>query len=89
MNLKSQSSCMQVKTEEKRKVGKGGSKKRKELGHESPLASMFQKQQTINDLNIARESYNTPFQKGKELGLDEAVYDESMFRSENDTRPIV
>ena len=50
---------------------------------------MFQKKQTINDLNIARESYNTQFQKGKELGLDEAVYDESMFRSDNDTRPIV
>ena len=35
---------MQVKTEMKRKVGKdpgGGSKKRKEVGNESPLASMF------------------------------------------------
>ena len=45
--------CMQVKTEMKRKVGKeseGGSKKRKEVGNESPLSSMFQKQQTANDL---------------------------------------
>jgi hypothetical protein len=36
----------------KRKVGKepeGGSKKRKEVGNESPLACMFQKQQTAND----------------------------------------
>jgi hypothetical protein len=43
---------MQVKTEMKRKVGKepqGGSKKRKEVANESPLASMFQKQQTVHD----------------------------------------
>jgi hypothetical protein len=46
---------MQV-TEMNRKVGKdleGGSKKRKEVGNEPPLASMFQKQQTVNDLNNA------------------------------------
>ena len=45
---------MQVKTEMKRKVGKepeGRSKKRKEVGNESPLASMFQKQQTVHDFN--------------------------------------
>ena len=43
---------IQVKTEMKRKVGKepeGGSKKPKEVENESPLASMFQKQQTAND----------------------------------------
>ena len=44
----------------KHKVGKepeGGSKKPKEVGNESPLASMFQKQQTANDLKEAREAY--------------------------------
>jgi hypothetical protein len=44
---------MQVKTAMKRKVGKepeGGSNKRKEVENESPLASMFQKQQTANDV---------------------------------------
>ena len=38
---------MQVKTEMKRKVGKdpaGGSKKRKEVGNESPLASVHRAQ---------------------------------------------
>ncbi len=51
---------MQVKTEMKRKVGKeseGGSKKPKEVGNESPLASMFQKQQTANDLQKARKAH--------------------------------
>jgi hypothetical protein len=41
----------------KRKVGKeteGGSKKPKEVGNESPLAFMFQKQQTANELQKAR-----------------------------------
>jgi hypothetical protein len=50
-----------VQTEIKRKVGKapeGGSKKRKEVGNESPLASMIQKQQTANVLQQAREAYN-------------------------------
>ncbi len=58
--------CMQVKTEMMRKVGKdpgGGSKKREEVGSESPLASMFQKQQTVNDLNKAREPYNAIIEK--------------------------
>ncbi len=44
----------------KRKVGKepeGGSKKRKEVGNESPLVCMFLKQQTANDLNKAREAH--------------------------------
>jgi hypothetical protein len=57
----------------KRKVGKepeGGSKKRKEV----PLACMFQKQQTANELKKAGEAYNAILQKGKELGLDEAAH---------------
>ena len=51
---------MLVKTEMKRKVGKepeGGSKKPKEVENESPLASMFQNQQTTHDLQKAREEY--------------------------------
>ncbi len=59
----------------KRKVGKepeGGSKKRKEVGNESPLSSMFQKQQTVNDLQKTRESYTAILEKGQQLGLDEA-----------------
>ena len=43
---------MQVKTEMTRKVGnqpEEGSKKSKEVGNESPLACMFQRQQTVND----------------------------------------
>jgi hypothetical protein len=46
---------MQV-TEMEHKVGKeleGGSKKRKEVGNEPPLASLFQKQQAVNYLNKA------------------------------------
>jgi len=42
---------MQVKTEMKSKVGndpEGGSKKRKEVANESPLALMFQKQGMIS-----------------------------------------
>jgi hypothetical protein len=57
---------MQVKTAMKRKVGKepaGGSKKRKEVGNELPLASMFQKQHPAIDLNKAREAYNVLLQK--------------------------
>ena len=41
--LKEEQRCMHLKTEMKRKVGKepeGGSKKRKEVGNESPLASI-------------------------------------------------
>ncbi len=54
----------------KRKVGKvseGGSKKPKEVANESPLASMFQKQQTANDLQKAREAHVSImwFEKGK------------------------
>ena len=75
---------MQVKTEMKRKVGKepeGGSKKRKEVGNESPLSSMFQKQQTANDLNNTREAYNAILEKGKQLRLDEAAHSEPVRRS--------
>ena len=48
----------QVKTEMKRKVGKdpgGQSKKGEEVGNESPLPSVFQKQQTDNDLKTKHE----------------------------------
>ena len=81
---------MQVKTAMKRKVGKepaGGSKKRKEVGNELPLASMFQKQHPAIDLNKAREAYNVLLQKV--LGLDEAEHAEPVRRSENNTHPIV
>ena len=67
---------MQVKTQMKCKVGKdpeGGNKKRKEVGNESSLTSKFQNQQTVNDLNKARVTYNAILEKAKELGLDETV----------------
>jgi hypothetical protein len=59
----------------KRKAGKepeGGSKtlERKEVGNEKAVVSMFQRQQTVNDLNKARETYNAQLQKGKKWGLD-------------------
>ncbi len=76
----------------KRKVGKepeGGSKKRKELGNASPLVSMFQKQQTFNDLQKVREVNNTVLEEGKQLGLEETTHIEPVLRSENDTHPIV
>ena len=81
---------MHVKTEMKSKVGKetvGGSKKRKGVGNESPLTSMFQKQHTFIDLNKSRETYNVLLQKV--LGLDEAAHAEPVYRSENNTHPIV
>ena len=59
------------------------------MGSESPLASMFQKQQTVNDLNKARETYDAILEKGKQLGLEEAAHAEPVRRSENDTHPIV
>ena len=65
-------------TEMKGKVGNdpgGGStylKKRKDVGNASPLASMFQEQQTDNDLQQARKTYNAILEKGKQLGFDEA-----------------
>jgi hypothetical protein len=76
----------------KSKVGKepkGGSKKSKELGKESLLASMFQKQQTVHDLQKGRETYNGILEKWKQLGLEEAVHTEPVRRSENDTHHIV
>ena len=62
---------MQVKTEMNHKVGKEseeGSKKRKEVENESPLDSMFQKQQTINDLQKSRETYNAILEQGQQVG---------------------
>jgi hypothetical protein len=81
---------MQAKTDMKRMVGKepeGGSKKRKEVGNESHLTVMFQKQQTTNDLQKARETYNAILENGKQLGFDEAAHAEPVCRSENDTHP--
>ena len=76
----------------KYKVGKepeGGSKNRKEVENESPLASMFQKQQTANDLQKAQEAYLSILEKGKQLGLHEEAHAEPVRRSENDTHPNV
>ena len=72
----------------KRKVArepKGGSKKRKEVGNESLLASIFQRQQTANDLQKARVTYHAILEKGKQLGLEEAAHAEPVRRSENNT----
>ncbi len=55
----------------KRRVGKepeGGSKKREEVGNESPLACMFQKQQTVNDFKKAREAYNAILKRANSWG---------------------
>ena len=41
------------------------------------MTFMFQKQQTVNDLNKSRETYNVILEKGKELGLDEASAESS------------
>ena len=76
----------------KRKVGKepeGGSKKPKQVGTESRLASMFQKQQTVNDLKKAREVYLSILEKGKQLGLNEEAHAGPVCLSENHTHPIV
>ena len=83
---------MQVKTEMTRKAGnqpEGGSKKPKQVCNESRLASMFQKQQTTNDLQKARETYLSILEKGKQLGLHEEAHIEPVHRSENDTHAIV
>ena len=61
---------------EKRQEGKdplGGSKERKEVVNDNPLASMFAKQKDVSVLNKVRDSNNTECQKGKEIGLDAAV----------------
>ena len=64
-----------MKTEMKHKVGKdpvGGSKERKEVENESPLSSMFQKQQTTNELQktrvYQRESYDVILERGNIWG---------------------
>ena len=72
----------------KRKVGKepeGGSKKPKQVCNESPLVSMFQKQQTASDLQKVREVNNTILEEGKQLGLEETSHAEPVRGSENDT----
>ena len=64
----------------KRTVGnepEGGSKKRKDVGNDNSLASMFAKQQTVSVLNKARDTYNVQLQKGKQMGLDKASHTES------------
>jgi len=40
------------------------------------FASMFQKQQTANDLKKARQAYNAILEKEIQLGLKEAAHDE-------------
>ena len=75
----------------KRKVGKEPerrSKKRKEVGNDNSLTSMFVKKQSDSDLKKPRDTYNTQLQKGKEMGLDEVAQVESVCRSEQDTRDI-
>ena len=49
---------------------------------------MFQKQQTANDFNKAREAYNAIIEKREQLGLDDAAHSEPVRRSENDTHAI-
>jgi hypothetical protein len=59
---------MQEKTEMRHKVGKdpeGGSKERKEVGNESPLSCMFQKQQTYTN----HESRILQYLKRKIVGV--------------------
>ena len=45
-----------------------GSKKRKKVGNESPLASIFQKQQTVIDLHKSRETCNAILEKENSWG---------------------
>ena len=47
----------------------------------------FTKEQDVSVLNKVRlwEEYNVQIQKRKEMGLDEAVQDETVHRSEKDT----
>ena len=52
-------------------VGKepeGGSKKRKDVGNDNSLASIFAKQQADFHLNKAGQVYNAIFRKEKKLG---------------------
>ena len=73
------------------KVGKkteGGSKKRKEVGNDNSLDSMFGKQQTVSDLNKSRDMYNAQLQKGEEMGSNEAAQVEPVCRLEKDIHDI-
>jgi hypothetical protein len=73
---------------EPRKVGKeseGGSKKRKEVGNDNSLTSIFAKHQAASALNKARDAYNAQIQKGIEMRLDEAAQAEPARRSEKGT----
>ena len=75
----------------KRKEGKepeGGSKKRKNVGDDKSLASMFAKLHAVSALNKARDAYNAQLQKGKEMGFDEAAQAEPVRRSEMDAHDI-
>ncbi len=56
--------------------------------NESPLASMFQTQQTADGLQKEQKAYNVILEKGKQLGLQEVAHAEPVRRSENDTHPI-
>ena len=65
----------------KRRVGKepeGGSKKRKQVGNDNSLASMFAKQQAASDLNKAKEEYNAQLQKGKKFGCRKQLVYEAL-----------
>ena len=63
---------------------RGREYERQEVGNKSPVVSMFQTRQVVNELNKARETYNAILRKGKELGLDEAAQAESVRRSDHD-----
>ena len=52
------------------------------------MTSMFRKKQAACDLNKARLAYYVQFQKGKEMGSDEAVQAEPVPWSENDTHRV-
>ena len=58
------------------------------MGNDNSLDSMFDKQQTVSDLNKSRDTYNAQLQKGEEMGSDEAVQAEPLCGSEKDTHDI-
>ena len=69
----------------------GERKKRKEVGDDNSLDSMFEKQQTVSVLNKVRDTYNAQVQIGKEMGLEEATQTDPVWvlcRSEKDTHDI-
>jgi hypothetical protein len=45
---------------------------------------MFQKQQTVYDIQKAVDAYNAILEKGKQLGLEEAAHAKPVRRSQND-----